>query len=694
MHMNTDFQSKKTAAVPLSSWVVSQAAFQRLSAWARFYSALAGAMISLYLFAVDRITFPICLFQVSLFLFVFIYNGLSFFEIQNHSWLRHIVLLHPLLDTIVLTFFIVTFVIMDVSLQSVHILLFPAYFVIVSSTLLYGKKWLPLMTGILALSAASVLGALSSYFFGAATIGNGSFLYVPGVCMLLCVAIINELAVRKGVRQSVADAGADNEWKSMGALLPFVFFRLDTKGTFVWLSDTAEDCLGMVPEKVIGHALAEYIEDSDRFSLDKLPVRETFRVKNFSHDIQFVDCVIEQKQGVHDTAVLQGSMVDVTERELAILQREEMEQQLFQYKKMESLGTLASGMAHDFNNIMQTVTDISDRIRIETREERTIQNIDLIKDTLVDAQFLVSELFALGRKKPLTYNSLDITGFLREIVPLYDEQLGDSYTVNLNVSNEKLTIQGDEEYLKRVFQNLVGNARDAMPEGGIITIDCFSVKNDDSDRYVVLRFSDTGVGISDKSVDKIFDPFYTTKKKGKGTGLGLALVRRIITLHKGYIGVEKSDHQGTTFRIEFPESGTNTKQIDTKFILAHRLTTAVLVLDDDPKIRKILNFFLVDLSYKTYEAANMKEGVQLLQEHKDECRVVVMDWKLKDDDPHEAIRRFREIREDLIVIVVSGYAPQSASINSMKIFRWLTKPYDKNKLDLEIQKALYLAKKN
>jgi ActR/RegA family two-component response regulator len=209
----------------------------------------------------------------------------------------------------------------------------------------------------------------------------------------------------------------------------------------------------------------------------------------------------------------------------------------------------------------------------------------------------------------------------------------------------------------------------------------------------VIRFSDTGTGIPPDILDKIFDPFFTTKKPGKGTGLGLALVQRIVSLHNGRIMVEKTNRKGTTFKIEIPESEGGEVNRDTTVVLLNRRPTMVLLLDDDPKIRSILTFFMKEFKYSVCEASTLQEGIGELKKHLGECEVVIMDWKLGQDDPHHVITALRAVKKGLIVIVVSGYPARQKSIEEMNIWKWFTKPYDKNQLDLEIQRALFSAKK-
>src|SRR5690606_32852849 len=153
------------------------------------------------------------------------------------------------------------------------------------------------------------------------------------------------------------------------------------------------------------------------------------------------------------------------------------------------------------------------------------------------------------------------------------------------------------------------------------------------------RVSDSGSGISAELTEKIFDPFFTTKKPGKGTGLGLALARRIIMLHNGSICVEKSGTEGTVFKIQIPVSDAEDLENDTRTLMLNRIHTSVLLLDDDPKIREVLKIFLLEFKYTILEASNSDQAVSKLQKHLKQCQIVVMDWKLGNEDPLQVIRR-------------------------------------------------------
>jgi nitrogen-specific signal transduction histidine kinase len=416
--------------------------------------------------------------------------------------------------------------------------------------------------------------------------------------------------------------------------------------------------------------------------------KKTLEIRDPNGKIKHVDCTIQKVARGAAAEAYDGLMADVTDREMAVAQREEMADRLFQHQKMESIGSLASGMAHDFNNTLQTITDLTAMTSKESAEPETKKRMELILETTADARFLISELLALGRKKLLDYRHIDLKKFLSSLIAQYQDQSGKEYQLRLELPEGSFKINGDPDYLKRVFQNLFGNARDAMPDGGAIIVSCSAKRRGGSDT-AIIRIKDNGTGISPELTEKVFDPFFTTKKPGKGTGLGLALVRRIVALHQGRVFVEQTSPNGTTFRIELPMVTQGESEADTKSLMLNRIGTTILMLEDDPKIRNIMKFFLKEFDYFILEASNGGEALESLKTNKEKCRILITDWKLGNDDPHDLIRKLRTIKEDLIVIVVSGYPPISKSVEDLRIFHWFTKPYDKNALDIAIQRALH-----
>jgi PAS domain S-box-containing protein len=657
--------------------------------WIRLIIASCFALASLFTFALGDIAIVPFFIQIGLAATIWTYSLIFILPQRNRSIHISSTFSLAFLDVTVTTGVVWSYIYAGFSPIVIHSALFCAYFIPITFTALHHQVRLSIFAGVL--SAAEYI-LLCYWSLPMLHLSANDILYIEGgsIFFLLTVSLLSGLISRNNFRSIQKFLNSENRYNDLVHRLPQMLFTLDDGGYFIWSNMASYQILGIPAKALRNRNIVEFIPSSENFKLEKSGTRGTFEITDLAGNTKFVDCIVQPSEDSETKTAWEGSMVDVTDRELALSQREEMASRLFQYQKMESLGTLASGMAHDFNNILQTLSDIADRAAKETSERHTTQNMSLITETLVDAKFLISELLALGRKQPLDMVAIETSIFLKEIVSHFQNQIGPTYTVKLDVPAGPVWIQGDTNYLKRIFQNLFGNSRDAMAAGsGTITISCFVERNEGEVGNVVIRFIDTGSGIPAELKEKVFDPFFTTKKPGKGTGLGLALARRIATLHNGHIRVEKSDTGGTTFRLEIPESDTRSNIIDTQSILLNRLATTIILLDDDPKIREILKFFLTDLKYTVFEASNRTDALALLQKHVAECTSLVMDWKLAGDNPRDVITSMRAIKPELVVIVVSGYPADLKSTKELGIVRWFTKPYDKNRLDFEIQKSLY-----
>ncbi len=478
------------------------------------------------------------------------------------------------------------------------------------------------------------------------------------------------------------------------ARLPQMAFGVDGNARVLWATEASRTLFGMGPPQMRGVALGELVVLPDGFALPSRHIRVCLALKEPRESTGYVECELWPAPLGRDGAeAWEGVMCDVSERERLQREREAMVERLHRYQKMDSLGALASGMAHDFNNVVQRVTDSLRQIGEQTAERSTRERIAVVETDLGEARELVSQLLSLGSSDALSLERLDMREFIPWVAELLAERHGSAWQVRHAVEAEPMPVRGDRAYLRRVVENLVRNAVDAMPEGGSVELACATEAAADGSRQVVLRVSDTGPGIPPELVERIFDPFVSGKKKGKGTGLGLALTQHILTLHKASITVERTGMLGTTFRIAFPLAETLEVDRDTRWMASRRKRARVLVLDDDAKIRDVLKSFLMGLKYEVCEAESGDTACAEVARYRDSCRVAVMDWKLAGEEPGDVIRALRRIRDDLIVMVVSGYAPDQKSMEAYGIRRWFTKPYDRNLLDLELQRALYLADK-
>ncbi len=681
------FQTQKNFIGKDQTILAAEIQSERLISMVRLAGAVFFSVVAIFSLFLGSTSLQVFGIQMAALSLVYLYSGFFLFNSGKRKLHASFVYIPVFLDIVVITIIIWSYYLNGAGVAMISSSVSGVYFIVIIFTALHHKLSLSLFCGF---SAAVGYTLLYFIFTRGEPVPASQFNDYPiRLVLLVTAAVLGGIVSRNNSRTIQKVISSEIRYHNLVHRLPEMLFTLDAHGNFIWANMASASIVG-IPAKVLpGRNIRNFISQPDNFRLDANGVKGTFGITDIAGNEKFVDCIIQQVVEIDDRAAFDGIISDVTDREKAISQREEMVQRLYQYQKMESLGMLASGMAHDFNNILQTVNDLSTIILSESREDETKRRIELINETMVDARFLVSELFALGRKKPLDYRHVNLNSMMEQIVPQFSKQLGPNYFLALETPEEKLWLEGDPDHLKRIFQNLVGNARDAMPEGGTITITCEKVVRTSNEGVIHVRVTDTGTGIPQELSEKVFDPFFTTKKPGKGTGLGLALVRRIIMLHNGTISIEKSGYEGTTFLIEFPLSDEKELDSDTKALMLNRMPATVLLLDDDRKIRDVLKIFLKEFKYSVLEASDGSEALEALKENARSCNVLIMDWKLGNEDPHQVIRSLRSIRRDIIVIVVSGYPPQEKSIETMMITRWFTKPYDRNLLDIEIQRALH-----
>ena len=684
MHMATDRLLK--LAGKTQTIIVAETKSERWLSWVRLWCAGVLAVIFIpawILGATSRISFSIQAVAIILL------SGCSVFYLLISKRKRRVakryVYLMTIGDIAVITAIIWSSITPCPASDEVPGIAFGAYFIAIAFTAFHYRPSLSLASGVVAAIGYSVF-SWAQYAYCPDS-HPSLFSYFLRIALLFFAAALSAVVSRNNYQTVRKVLSSELRYDTLVDRLPEMIFTLDSEGNFLWSNKGCTEVLGLSPENLVGMNIRSFLSKPDMLKLEQGLVKTTLEIHDNKDERKNVDCTIQKVVRGAAEEAFDGMMTDVTDREMAVTKREEMVDRMFQQQKMESIGSLASGMAHDFNNILQTIIDVSALASRESAEPETKKRMELILETTADARFLISELLALGRKKLLDYRHIDLKSIFASIIVQFQNQLGESYKLQFEMPDDSLKIQGDSDHLKRVFQNLIGNARDAMPGGGSITLSC-SRKSRGGAGTAVIRVKDTGTGMPPDLTEKVFDPFFTTKKPGKGTGLGLALVRRIIALHHGRVFVEHTSPSGTTFRIELPLIAQGESEVDTKSLMQNRISTTILMLDDDPKIRNIMKFFLREFDYSILEASTSDEAIERLIANKEKCRVLITDWKLGSEDPHEMIKKMRAIKEDIIVIVVSGYPPQAKSMEALQIYHWFIKPYDKNALNIEIQRAL------
>jgi PAS domain S-box-containing protein len=343
-----------------------------------------------------------------------------------------------------------------------------------------------------------------------------------------------------------------------------------------------------------------------------------------------------------------------------------LEDQFRHSQKMESVGRLAGGVAHDFNNLLSVILGYSELALMKLPEDHAVkQNINVIMDAGKKAEALINQLLAFSRKQVLRMRVVSINDIVENMMKILNLVIGEDVILDVNLSSTARNIKADPGQLEQVLMNLVVNARDAMPCGGRLSIETENVALDEeyamlhegmeAGSYVLLAVTDTGKGMSHDVQEKIFDPFYTTKET-KGTGLGLSTVYGIVRQHKGNIFVYSEPDTGTTFKIYFPVSGEREEVItviDKKTEV--RGTETILVVDDEPSIRRLVVDTLLPLGYRILEASCGEEALQISKTTDSDIDLLLTDVIMPDMNGRELSEAIVADRPPIRIIFTSGY---------------------------------------
>ncbi|HEY9846910.1 MAG TPA: response regulator, partial [Candidatus Caenarcaniphilales bacterium] len=384
-----------------------------------------------------------------------------------------------------------------------------------------------------------------------------------------------------------------------------------------------------------------------------------------------------------------------------ITEKKNLEAQFLRAQRMESIGILAGGIAHDLNNILAPILmavqllekklhDQQSQRLLKTLETNTKRGADLIKQVLS---------FARGLEGKRTL--LQLRHLILEIKQIAQETFPRSIEISIDLPPDLWTLSGDATQLHQVLMNLCVNARDAMPEGGTLSITAENLWIDQHytrmnlearvGSYIVITVADTGSGIPPEIVDRIFEPFFTTKEIGKGTGLGLSTVIGIIKSHGGFVKVHSKVGRGTDFKVYLPAvEGTVTRQPD-NLELATGQGELILVVDDEAAVREVTKTTLETYNYKVITTSDGIEAVAVYAQHWQEISVVLSDMLMPAMDGATTIRTLAKINPQVKIVAVSGLAANDkvAEAASTSVKAFLTKPYTASELLKTLQRVLH-----
>jgi PAS domain S-box-containing protein len=441
-------------------------------------------------------------------------------------------------------------------------------------------------------------------------------------------------------------------------------------GRWYYVSPQIEGILGYSPEEWLEQSEKwlqfvhpddhDVVHEAERAGLKGKSFQAEYRMTRKDGRTVWISDTATITQGSENHPVMEGIMVDISERKL-------MEMQSQQARRMEAVGRLAGGIAHDFNNLLTIIKGYTELARGRTEGQTALRNdIERIEDASERAAALVRQLLAFSRKQVLQPKNLDLNSIVLGLEQLLRRLMGEDVRMHSKLSSDLGTIKADPSQIEQVLMNLVVNARDAMPNGGRLTIETCNTELDQGyasehvsvkpGRYVMLAVSDSGSGMSLETAAHIFEPFFTTKGGTRGTGLGLSTSYGIVKQSGGYIWVYSEPEKGTTFKVYLPRIDEDAEPAEAVRLkpAAQKGTETILLVEDNEAVRSLTETVLTSYGYKVIVTQDPKHA-QTIAETGLEIQLVLTDVVMPSMSGRELVRKLTAKCPHLRVLYMSGY---------------------------------------
>jgi two-component system, cell cycle sensor histidine kinase and response regulator CckA len=504
---------------------------------------------------------------------------------------------------------------------------------------------------------------------------SANFLEVSGKKYLLGCA--HDITERKRAEEALYER---NAWiNSILEASPAAIYAMDKEGVVLSWNRGAEQMFGWSKEETVGSVLpivqAEDFEDF-RANTNKILRGEMFvgvELQRRRKDGSFIDISISAAPLYGSSGEVKGIMSvasDLTQHKKLEAERSALESQLRQVQKMEAIGQLGGGVAHDFNNILSAIVGYSHLSLMQMDAgDPNRKNIEQILASADRAAVLTQRLLAFSRKQTVKLSKVNLNDIIARFETFLLRLLREDIEFVTIFAQQKLPVLADSSQMEQVLMNLVTNSRDAMPQGGRIIVKTDLVELGRSfikahgygqeGNYALISITDTGIGIPDNHKDKIFEPFFTTKAAGKGTGLGLSMVYGIVKKHEGHIDVSTQPSIGTTFSIYLPLAHDGIEASDQKDAERNpvrRGTETVLIAEDDAALRTLTATVLSQYGYTVIEASDGSDAVAKFNENRDSIRLVILDGIMPKMNGKAAWEKIKALSSGVKAIFISGYA--------------------------------------
>jgi len=506
---------------------------------------------------------------------------------------------------------------------------------------------------------------------------------------------------------------SEERYRTLVHTLPDALTLADTEGTILYESPSSLRCFGYDSEgETIGRNVMDWVHPDDHAkAFDAI---QTLRAGGNLRGQEFV---FYKKDGSTFWGELSASSIrddrgtitgflalvrDVSDRKRAEEEKAQLQAQLLQSQKMDSIGRLAGGVAHDFNNMLSVILGYSELIQTQLNANDPIRNdVEQIEKAGRRAKDITQQLLAFSRKQIIEPTIIDLNELINSIQKNLARLIGEDINLRFSPGPGLCKIRFDHSQLDQILINLAANARDAMPLGGHLTIETSNVSLDDAfcrehlgfnaGTYVLLTVADSGIGMDRETLAHAFEPFFTTKAIGKGTGLGLATVYGIVVQGGGLIEADSEPGRGTIFRIYFPSIREDALVDPGKEASTIRSGAgSILVVEDDKLVRNMTVAMLESVGYKVREAATARDALKYCENNGDAIDLLITDVVMPELSGAELRDRIQAFRPGLKVLFISGYASDVVAHHGIleEGVNFIRKPFSMNDLAKAVQNII------
>jgi len=529
---------------------------------------------------------------------------------------------------------------------------------------------------------------------------KGDILYYEGT--------VEDITDRKKAEEALRES--EEKYRLLVESLNDMIFSISIDGVFTYMSPAVSRMSRYSAEEVIGRNISEFVHPEDLPEVKNI-IKATyegkiepavFRVVDKDGSSKYVRALGRPTIIQGETVGLTGIMTDITDQVKLEEEKKTIEEELIQSQKLEALGRLAGGVAHDFNNMLAGILGNAEFLigRLSQNPE-LLKIVENIVQATENAARLTKNLLSFSRRQSRTQEPVDIHDLIKQIVEMLSRTADRRIRIESKCQSEKSIVMGDRAILANVLMNLGINSRDAMPQGGRLVyatqevhldqafMDNHGYKLDPGD-YLKIEVSDTGCGMKPEGKKRIFEPFFTTKEPGQGTGLGLAMVYGAVQEHGGIIDCYSEPGRGTTMKIYLPLCEGQARAEAEKPAVKAARAAAIFIVDDEEMVRAMTERILESAGHKVLSCGDAEEAVRIYSERYREIDLVILDMIMPKMSGREVFVEMKRINPEVKAILSSGFSEdgEAKEILKLGILGFVQKPFHVNDLLDKIDKAL------